>query len=602
MRREDIGKWIGARRGLIGKRHAAGLLALAVAAGVTVLAENGKDAEPVQRSAEPGLDTGAAYEELLSGKTGEGTGEEDAETVEEEAVAVEENAVAVEEETGLYAARAEYAGGLTAYVDGTTSAEDARPVMGEDMDPTEERETGESEEEADSVEADAVEEAGNVQESTGEDIGHVEENTIEDADSDEGTAEAEAVEEEAEDEGESVAGPDAQAPKEMTAKERRDAPTLESLANRLTVEAETLDSIGFADVEQRTRAENLTIHSLQESIAGAESVDFAKMEDDLRDSLNALSAAMEYSDGAAGSSLASQYESLYSTFRSLREGDMRRTIDDNVRMMENAMDQMVLVTEGLYICLAALDISKGTVERQIAGLNRTIEELELRYKLGQIPELTLIQTKAGRTAATSGLETLKMGMRTLNMNLENMLGAAPTGDLHIEALPAVTEKQIAAMDVEKDLASAKAASYELFSAARTLQDAQDTYVNNNGASLDRDNADVRRAQHTWAAAQDTYNTTVRSFELRFRTLYAQVQDYYQVWLAKKAALESVEFSLEVAELKYKQGNISENALLTARDDVGTAEDEVRTAANNLFSAYNNYCWAAEKGLLTSSSS
>ena len=51
------------------------------------------------------------------------------------------------------------------------------------------------------------------------------------------------------------------------------------------------------------------------------------------------------------------------------------------------------------------------------------------------------------------------------------------------------------------------------------------------------------------------------------------------------------------ELKYRQGNISHNALLKAEDSLNEAKEAVRTASENLFASYNSYRWAAEHGIL-----
>ena len=87
------------------------------------------------------------------------------------------------------------------------------------------------------------------------------------------------------------------------------------------------------------------------------------------------------------------------------------------------------------------------------------------------------------------------------------------------------------------------------------------------------------------------------FELSFRTLYAQVKDYQQVLQAAQTALAVEQDNCAVDQLKYEQGTISKNALLTAQDDLAAAEETVATAQRNLFSAYNNYRWAVDSGIL-----
>ena len=105
------------------------------------------------------------------------------------------------------------------------------------------------------------------------------------------------------------------------------------------------------------------------------------------------------------------------------------------------------------------------------------------------------------------------------------------------------------------------------------------------------------ALRTWEAAQYTYNNAVKTFELSFYQLHAEVFNCSQVLEAAKTSLESEKLSWEAAQLKYQQGTLSENAYLTARDELKAAEEAVQTASNNLFSAYNTYRCAVECGIL-----
>lgn len=154
------------------------------------------------------------------------------------------------------------------------------------------------------------------------------------------------------------------------------------------------------------------------------------------------------------------------------------------------------------------------------------------------------------------------------------------------------------MDEQADLESAKQASYALLSAQRTLEDAQETYED----ALDKYGKNstkyqLTQAKHTWQAAQLTHQSTIRNFEMSFRTLYRQVKDDKQVLEAAKVSLEFQRESYAAAELKYEQGRISKNALLDAADQVSTAEEKVESAALDLFVAYNNYRWAVDHGIL-----
>ena len=282
----------------------------------------------------------------------------------------------------------------------------------------------------------------------------------------------------------------------------------------------------------------------------------------------------------------------------MRDGKTSRNSRDAIEQLDNAMNQVVMGAETLYIALIAMRDQHTALNRQLESLNRTVEEMELRFNLGQISALTLNQAKSGRTALLSGIQTLEMNIRTYKMQLENMLGASLTGEIVLGELPGVTEQQIAALDTERDFSAAHDKSYELYAAARTLQDARETFLaSGEQYRYNESNTSYQMAQHTWSATQDTYNVTVRGYELKFRTLSEQVHDYYQVWNASKVALEAQKLEYQAKELQYKQGNISQNTLLTAKDTLSEKEEAVRTAANNLFASYNNYCWAVQTGIL-----
>ena len=280
-----------------------------------------------------------------------------------------------------------------------------------------------------------------------------------------------------------------------------------------------------------------------------------------------------------------------STFDAIWDGDLQEDNAGIVRQLKNLEDQIALGGETMYMAILAMESQEDGLERQLAALDRQLEELRLRHKLGQISTLTLTEAEAGRASLASGLETLRMNIRVYKAQLETLLGAEQTGSIQLGGVPQVTAKQLSDMDLEAGLASAKEASYELFDAKRTLKGTQDAY---HGIG---DYTPTLNAEHGWPAAKYTYNNTVQNYEMKFRTLYAQVKDYKQILEASKVSASSKEASYAAAELKYRQGNNTKNTLLTAEDELTAAKEAVRSAENDLFTAYNNYCWAVKTGIL-----
>lgn len=365
---------------------------------------------------------------------------------------------------------------------------------------------------------------------------------------------------------------------------------------------DAVGTVSFANVSRRLRENNLSVLSLEENINAIKAIDYDKMTDDIRKKLNNIADAQWFmtisGNSFAAKSMSSSYDSLKDSFDDIRDGKLQEDNEAVIRQLENAQDQVAMAGESLYIALTEMELNGQTLSRSITALDRTIKVLNLRYDLGQISALTLEQTKAGRTSALSGQETLTMNIGTYKTQLEQMIGAELTGKIKLQGLPQVTAQQLAAMDLDKDLAAAKEASYTLFAAQRTLDDARDDfkdtaedYMYNTGKYQ------YVTAQHQWQAAQYTYNAAVQSFETSFRTLYLQVKDYQQVLQAAKTALATEKDNFAAAQKKHDLGNLSDNALADAKDKVSEAQDKVDGAAIDLFSAYNNYRWAVDHGIL-----
>ena len=261
------------------------------------------------------------------------------------------------------------------------------------------------------------------------------------------------------------------------------------------------------------------------------------------------------------------------------------------RQIEDAEDQMLRAGETLYITLAGLEAQDAALSRTIAALERTAREMTLRCELGQISDLQLTQVENGCAQALSGQKTLRMNIEAARMQLKAMTGVELDGTLRLSALPKVGAAELAAMDLEADLARAQERSYALEQA----RGARDEAVAQAQAGIAYN---VPGARSSADAARYTCAAEELNFELSFRTLYAQVQDDAQALAAKRTALDAQEKTYAAAALQCEQGRISANALADAQDELAEAKDAVATAERTLFSDYRSYCWAVDRGMLT----
>lgn len=402
-------------------------------------------------------------------------------------------------------------------------------------------------------------------------------------------------------------------------------------------------TLTYDQLEQQVRAGDLKILILKENIASAQATDFDKIREDLRDQLNSIAnqqwqligggsgGGQDYSQlftDAAGATAQDQYlygavnalqsgmtamsnmmtsstrqtlkqayDAVREQYDDLKDGKTQKTVADSVRMMENMVNSEVKLAQAIYAQLVELDAALDTLDRSLAALDRQVEELELRYKLGQISALALEQVKSGRATLASQRETYASQARSGLMALEFMTGRDLTGTLKLGSLPAVSADQVSAMDLEKDMAAAKEKSWTLYDAQNTLDDAKETF-DDAGDEYNHNEKKYQyvQAQHSWQAAQYTHQATVTGFELTFRGLYDKVKDAQQVLGAAQTALAVQQDSYAAQELKYQQGSISKNALLDAGDTLASAQDTAETARRSLFTAYNNYRWAVEYGI------
>ena len=378
----------------------------------------------------------------------------------------------------------------------------------------------------------------------------------------------------------------------------------ETAAETAQTTPDAAGTLSFENLGARMRTGNYTLLSLEENVAAIECLDYDKMYEDLRNGLNSIASAQwgMIQAGQSGSyayeTLEQRYNNARKTFDDIKDGKLQKDYADTVRQLRNMQDSLTAMGESLYVNLLSLENQSAALIRQTAALDRTIEEVKLRYELGQVSAMTLQQTEAGKAQVESGKAAIDAAVAQLRRQLNAMIGEELTAPLTLNALPEVTAEQLASMDVEKDLEKAKAASYDLYAAKLTLEDADEEYKDKaRDLGYNEDNYEYIAVKHRWQAAQYTYNAAVQNFELSFRSLYDSVQSYASALNAAKVSLECERSDLAAAQLRYEQGTISENALHTAEDELYTAQDTVSGAERDLFTAYNNYRWAVDYGLL-----
>ena len=362
-------------------------------------------------------------------------------------------------------------------------------------------------------------------------------------------------------------------------------------------------TVSWENLDSRIREGSLNSLILGENISGIEGIDYDQMYEDLRRQLNDIANAQWYITimGGDSSSLDQAYDALRDTFEDLKDGEVQADNADVVWQLEDTTNQIVSGGETLYITLVGLEQQAADGQRGLDTIDRNLEQLRLRQQLGQVSQQTVAELEQTRAETVSQLATLDSNIRQLKIQLQNLIGEDPTGELVLGPLPTQEEMVWEEPDYEADLEAAKAASWTLRDAQLTLDDAKEIW---NDAQSDYRGASkqylYQQAEHTWNAAQLTYQSTVQNFETSFKSLYDSLANYEQVLENAQSTLAWQQTLLETAQTRYDLGLISYSEVLTAQDNVASAQSAVDGAWRDLFTARNSYRWAVETGQLSQS--
>ena len=222
-------------------------------------------------------------------------------------------------------------------------------------------------------------------------------------------------------------------------------------------------TVSWENLDSRIREGSLNSLILGENISGIEGIDYDQMYEDLRRQLNDIANAQWYITimGGDSSSLDQAYDALRDTFEDLKDGEVQADNADVVWQLEDTTNQIVSGGETLYITLVGLEQQAADGQRGLETIDRNLKELRLRQELGQVSQQTVRELEQTRAETVSQLTTLNFTIRDMKIQLQNLIGEDPTGEITLGALPTREEMTWEEPDYEADLEAAKAASWTL---------------------------------------------------------------------------------------------------------------------------------------------
>ena len=368
---------------------------------------------------------------------------------------------------------------------------------------------------------------------------------------------------------------------------------VEDMKDELEFSILTMSSSAQASVANATKA----LESIKANITDADSL--IKMLGPLTEAITGVSTAktMAVYIEMQTASMKANVEALDDQIDDLKQQkkDYTKTLEDTSRQIDFAIDQTVTGAETLYITILSTQLQRESLVDTLESTKRTAEEMELRYNLGQISQLTLTQVKNGLVTLESSLESLDNSIATLKSSLQSLLGDTPNGVLALTDTPSVTPSQLI-LSYSADLVKAKSNSYTLYASTRSVEKAEDE-MNDARSDHGKNSYQFKMAEHSYQAAIYKDQATIADFELSFQKLYQAIPPAQTALAVKENDLLYAQQSYAAEELKFQQGNLSQSKLLEAKATVDSAQRDVAAAQLDLFTAYHNYRQAVDQGLV-----
>ena len=382
-------------------------------------------------------------------------------------------------------------------------------------------------------------------------------------------------------------------------------------------------TVAWEELAERVQAGSFGVQAVSEQIQQIESIDYEKMEKNLREQINDIGKAqnMLLSMASAGSgapstggtadivgaaamqaqlstsmdSLQSAYNSIRPIYDDVRNGKTQKENTDTVRLLQDGVDQIVAGSQSLYLSILSLEQTWADGMRGVEAIDRSLSELRLREQLGQVSKQTVQSLEQTRSSTLSQLSTLESSIVTCKSQLQALMGEEPDGKLTLGGIPELSDAVLDALDPAADLEKAKENSAELFSAGKTLQDAKEEWAK---CSYAPGHYGRVMAEHAWNAAQMTYQAKVQNFETSFQTLYRTIQDDRTALQSKLEAAAYQASVVQSEQTRYDRGLISKNKLTEAQDNLTAARSELEGARLKLFQDYHAYENAVNLGILS----
>lgn len=359
-------------------------------------------------------------------------------------------------------------------------------------------------------------------------------------------------------------------------------------------------TVSFDNLESRIRKGNPAVLSLQASLDAQKAFNRDVASKELVDGINQLadSAWLMQAIPGAVASINANIDALKKQLDAIKEDEYQETLERATRQIENAMDQVILGGQSLYLSILTYEVNLADMERALTALQRSVTEMEARYQLGQVSELTLLQLKTTQQNTKSQAESMKLAIAKMKSSLSYLLGENQNASLTLTGLKQDYKQtnSLLSMDYPTALKRAKENSFAIYSANMTLKDAKEVWEDAK-EDYGLSGYKYKMAEQTYQSAVYTHDASLKNFELSLQALYQAISEAQLGYNTAELGLRNQEKVYAAAQVKYEQGQISSYQLQAANEELLAAQSALKLANIKLFTVLNQYSWAVEQGVI-----
>lgn len=277
-------------------------------------------------------------------------------------------------------------------------------------------------------------------------------------------------------------------------------------------------------------------------------------------------------DSNYGSQMSAALNSKIQADNLMEQGD--ESVEDS-ETLKLGYDQteagLVQQAQGLMISYRSQYDSLESLRERKTLAEASYQSELTRMSAGMSTQASVLSAKEAVTSAEASILSAESNLEKTKQSLCLMLGWDYGIQVEIGELPELDLDEIAAIDVNADVAKAQEQSYSIRLTTKRLENARTTKVRETLAQ-------------TLASQQRTVANSVKS---AYESLILARSSYEQVLQAY--GLEQV--SMEAAERKLQAGTMTKNAYQTQKSSYLTAEVSVQTQKLSLLQAKLEYDWA-----------